>query len=203
MFNVFKKVFNRPAALAVPVPLDMRVGHLGGIESLVLDDVRYFFGFAPRSEVVVSPLIDCPKQMAAFASRYMLQSDGAHDHAYWRELVEEAIDGSELCDAPDDNTFSSEVLKARIDELGRAERANTIVPGFTISYHLIYLLAAAGGWKADGSEIDGAIPFISGEQAVSDDTLITELAAVVRTQLDALLDNAPGNWAVLFEALRP
>ncbi|MCP3025151.1 hypothetical protein [Cupriavidus basilensis] len=176
---------------------------MGGIESLVLDDVRYFFGYAPGFDYVVSPLIDCPKQMAAFASRYMLQTDGAHDHAYWSELVEYAIADSELCDAPDDNTFSSEVLKARIDDLRRAEQANSIVPGFTISYHLTYLLAAAGGWEAHATEIKEAIPFISGEESAPDDTSIAELAAVVRTQLGELLDNAQGNWAVLFKALRP
>jgi hypothetical protein len=69
----------------------MAIGFVGGIESIVIDGRRWFFGFDYRGDTVISPLIGDPDMMAAFASRYMLQRDGVHGREYWRARVEESI----------------------------------------------------------------------------------------------------------------
>jgi len=61
-------------------PLPDRIGRVGGIESLSLDGRRYYFGFDYKSDVVLSPLIDDPGAMAAFASEYMRQTTGKRFH---------------------------------------------------------------------------------------------------------------------------
>jgi hypothetical protein len=38
-------------------PIDDRVGHVGGIESMTVDGRRWYFGFDYSSDMVVSPLI--------------------------------------------------------------------------------------------------------------------------------------------------
>ncbi|MFI6578372.1 hypothetical protein ACIBFB_21495 [Nocardiopsis sp. NPDC050513] len=78
-------------------PLPGRDGHVGGIESMTIDGRRYYFGFDYKGDMVVSPLIDDPDAMAAFASEHMLLTDGAHDAAYWRDLVDDAVRESGLC----------------------------------------------------------------------------------------------------------
>lgn len=113
-------------------PLDEdRVGWPGGIESLTLDGKRYFFGFEYGSDLVLSPLIDDPAAMAAYAARYMAQRDGTHDEPYWAELVADAVGSSDLTE-PEDRDFDSAALRA----------------GET-TYHLRYLLGAASSWNDD------------------------------------------------------
>ncbi len=92
--------------------IDGRIGHVGGIESLTLDGRRYFFGFDYKSELVVSPLIDDPDAMAAFASEHMRQNTGKHDEAYWAELVDWAVEYSDLVEEDADRDFSTEDLRA-------------------------------------------------------------------------------------------
>jgi hypothetical protein len=60
-------------------PIAGRLGHVGGIESVVVDGHRWFFEFDYRRDWVVSPLIDDEATMSEFASRYMRQIDGTHD----------------------------------------------------------------------------------------------------------------------------
>lgn len=56
-------------------PIAERVGHVGGIESMMVDGRRWFFGFDYSMDMAVSPLIDDPARMAEFASEHMLQTD--------------------------------------------------------------------------------------------------------------------------------
>ncbi|MFE5842718.1 hypothetical protein ACFQ7N_13850 [Streptomyces niveus] len=64
-----------------------RTGVIGGIESLVLDGRRLFFGFDFTSDQVLSPLIGDAGAMARYAARHLRQRTGVHDESYWAELV--------------------------------------------------------------------------------------------------------------------
>jgi hypothetical protein len=119
----------------IPAPIPERIDEVGGVESMTVDGRRWYFGFCYTMDIVVSPLIDHPDVMAAFASRHMAQTDGAHDAAYWRELVEDSIDESYLVAEDADRVFDSATLAA-----------NRFAP----TYHLTYLLSAAMGLDRDG-----------------------------------------------------
>ncbi|MGW1103806.1 hypothetical protein [Streptomyces sp. NPDC002540] len=62
----------KPARRFDPPP--GRIAHVGGIESLVLDGHHHCFGFECGSDTVLSPLVDGPQAMAAFASEHMRQT---------------------------------------------------------------------------------------------------------------------------------
>jgi hypothetical protein len=70
MFNFLKKLTDNNRA-TIPEPLAGRDGHLGGIESIFLDNVTYFFGFDYRNDLALSPLINDRDAMACFASIQM------------------------------------------------------------------------------------------------------------------------------------
>ena len=63
----------------IPAPIPDRLDEVGGIESMTVDGHRCYFGFCYSMDIAVSPLIDDPEVMAAFASQHMVQRDGAHD----------------------------------------------------------------------------------------------------------------------------
>src|SRR5690242_925807 len=112
-------------------PIGDREGHVGGIESMVVDGRRWFFGFDYSMDTAVSPLVDDPARMAEFASRHMLQTDGAHDAAYWRDLVDLSVPESGIVAEDEDRTYDSETLAAQ---------------RLTPSTQLMYLLGAATAW---------------------------------------------------------
>lgn len=114
-----------------------RTGAIGGIESLVLDGRRLWFGFDFSSDQVLSPLIDDAGAMARFAARHMRQRTGTHDEPYWAELVRISVDGSDLVWDDEQRTFTTGALEA-----GDAGAAHG---------HLLYLLDAATEW-------DGHLP---------------------------------------------
>jgi len=211
MFDFFKK---KPPAAAeagraappLPSPLAGRDGHLGAIEAITLDGTMYFFGFDFRSDLVLSPLVADPALMARFASRHMTQRDGTHDEAYWRELVGYAAEGSELCTEDDGRAFDSQALAATMARLAHVRREGTPEPGFTVEYHLRYLLGAAGGWsvpeEAGAEDSDLWIAQIAGDEPLAGSATLQEVAARLQAHLNALVDAAPGNWATLFAVLK-
>jgi hypothetical protein len=208
MFNFFKKKTDAKLPIAIPLLIAGRKGHVGGIESLILDDVVYYFGFDYQSDLVLSPLIGNAEQMAHFAAEHMLQRDGAHDVAYWRELVGYASDESELCSDIEGRTFSSNALLSMMALLQQVEKNNTPAPSFKLAYHLRYLLGAAGGWLADGDEFDNADDYVAVIRGDNDAAQAAgsispaEAAKKLRMHLSALLDAAPENWSTLFGMLR-
>jgi hypothetical protein len=191
--------------LSIPDPLPERVGHVGGIESLTLDGVRYHFGFDFSSDLVVSPLIDDPAVMAAFASRHLRQTTGAHDAAYWAELVGWATEESSLVPTDEDRRFTTEGV--REDRL-------------TPDEHLLYLLAAVTTWEGSLVDLPQAGPAY-GRLGFDEDELhdcLDHCVAAIRadgsearpdevTVVSAYLEHAagrvPGNWGLLFEPLLP
>jgi hypothetical protein len=198
MFRFFKKRIN--TSTTSHEPLDGRTGHIGGIESLVLDDVRYFFGFSPNSDLVVSPLIADMEEMARFASRHMEQMDGLHDEAYWLQEASYAIEESELCSTPEERTFTSDALANFVAGLQQAVKTDSIVPGLSLESHLLYLLDAAGGWEAQNAtdiHIETSIAIVAGE-----DSSVAEHALGLLEALRVLVDAAPGNWSTLFAVLK-
>ncbi|MFJ8856693.1 hypothetical protein [Streptomyces sp. NPDC102437] len=183
-------------------PLPDRTGQVGGIESLALDGHRYYFGFDYKSDVVLSPLIDDPKAMAAFASEYMRQTTGRHDVTYWEGLVHAAAEGTELdCDDAERDIASQDLRRDLPD---------------TESY-LLYLLGAATGWDdwfeeapevqqayerlgfddEDSEFIDHCLQAVRehGAQARPDEW------TVARFHLTAATQHLPGNWNMLFAPL--
>lgn len=209
MFDFFKKKSpsaDKPRESTGPQPLAGRKGHVGGIEALTLDGTMYFFGFDFGSDLVLSPLISDAALMARFASEHMEQRDGAHDEAYWRELVGYAVDDSELCSEEASRSFDTQALAAAIAGLGRVRREGTPELGFAVEYHLRYLLGAAGGWEvseeAGDEDADAWIGFIAGDEPVPEGESLHDVAARLQKHLNALVDAAPGNWATLFAVLK-
>lgn len=184
-------------------PLGDRIGHVGGIESLVVDGRRWHFGFDYRSDLVLSPLIEDGAAMATFASEHMLQVDGQHDPAYWLELVEMSVETTELGDDADRHIDLEDVARQ-----------------MTLPYYLRYLLAAAGGWE-DSLFTETAIqtalntigvPYgdrgwdcVEAVEAALDDPGPAQQAAqlFLRRYTEFLLDRAPANWPEVFSTLRP
>lgn len=180
-----------------------RLPAIGGIESLVLDGVIYFFGFDFRSDLVLSRLFDDVDAMASYASLHMLQSDGKHDVAYWRELAYEAIEESELSLSLESRTFSRRDLMLTFQILSHACQSNSTVPGFSIEYHLLYLLESAGGWEADMGDIEADIRIIAGDSPLTEGESVSQVAQRVQVLLKELISHVPGNWRELFAVLSP
>lgn len=186
---------------STPTPIAGRDGHVGAVESLVLDGTTWFFGFDYGADLAVSPLIDDIDQMARFCSRHMEQRDGPHDEAYWRDMVEISIEDSELSSEPGSRVFSTEALAAVIASLDGAIRTNTSTPGFALPYHLQYLLGAAGGWTVETDGFEYAIAVVAGEETPVAGEGVADVATWLRGELKALTQAAPGNWSTLFKVL--
>ncbi|MEV7959662.1 hypothetical protein [Streptomyces sp. NPDC088141] len=179
-------------------PLPGRIAHVGGIESLVRDGHHYYFGFDESSDTVLSPLIDVPEAMAAFASEHMRRTTGAHDKNYWAIPVAAATGCSDLAgDA--EREFTTEGLRG-------------VLPA--PESHLLHLLGAATGWndrfeespeagqaserpgwdEEDPEFIDRCLQAIQehGPQARPDEW------TVARFHLSAAVRHLPGNRETLF-----
>jgi hypothetical protein len=183
-------------------PLPDRIGHVGGVESLTLDGRRYYFGFDYMSDVVLSPLIDDPKAMAAFASEYMRQSTGRHDVTYWEGLVTAAAEGTELDCEEAERDITSEDLRGGMPD---AES------------YLLYLLGAATGWDdwfEDAPEVQQAYERLGFDEEDSEflDHCLQAVRehgtqarpdewTVARFHLTAAAQHLPGNWNMLFTPL--
>ncbi|KRB69962.1 MULTISPECIES: hypothetical protein [unclassified Kitasatospora] len=183
-------------------PLPGRVGHVAGIESLTLDGRRYYFGFDYTSDLVVSPLIDDPDAMAAFAAEHMRQTDGRHGETYWADLVADAVETSELVWKETEREFTTRSLRADLPNPGS---------------HLLYLLHAASEWDdsftlpSDAQQAYTRLGFDEGSfvkgigeclQAILEDGADSrpDERTVVRCYLTSV-KLLPGNWTLLFTPL--
>ncbi|MEV4510727.1 hypothetical protein AB0K00_17365 [Dactylosporangium sp. NPDC049525] len=189
----------------LPEPLPDLDGEVGGIESLVVDGRRWYFGFSYSSDLVLTPLIADAAQMAEFAARHMAQTDGSHDAAYWLELVEDSVADSGLTDQPEHRVIDTAALAREP----------------AVSYHLRYVLDAAAGWQADTvydePEVVAAFGTIGVPPSRHDgdgmDQVVNALGGtgparaaaqlILRRYLAEKLDTIPGNWPEVFAALRP
>jgi hypothetical protein len=207
----------------LPTPLPDREGYIGGIESISIDDKRWFFGFSYSNDVVLTPLIDDADVMAAFASRYMLQRDGARDAAYWRELVEDATDGSGLTFDAADRVFTTAEFRHIASSVAATVANSGVLPDFSINYHLLYLLSAAVGDEppsADPTYVSAlqkigivaqespalssaceALEMVTGSRPLPAGATLADAAAALHLCLADFLTRAPGNWCALFQAL--
>ncbi|MFD7412648.1 hypothetical protein [Kitasatospora purpeofusca] len=183
-------------------PLPDRIGHVGGVESLTLDGRRYYFGFDFTSDLVVSPLIDDPRAMAAFASAYMRQRTGSHDAAHWDDLVALAVEGTALTGDDADRAVVSADLRGGLPASGS---------------HLLYLLGAATAWEDwfdEAPEVRRAckrLGFDEDDPEFVDHCLDTvrehgtqarpDEWTVARFHLTAAVRHLPGNWDLLFAPL--
>jgi len=190
----------------VPLPLADRGGHVGGVEMLVLDGTRYFFGFDFSSDLVISPLIDDIDLMSRFAADNMRQRDGRHGADYWRQLAEHSIDQSDLTASMEARTFNTATLGAMMKKLASARHANIAAPDFDLPHHLRYLLGAAGGWQAkyedEFEDEDLYIGYVQGSEPLTNDLTISKAAEWLQDHCNRLVSNAPENWGTLFAVLK-
>ncbi|MFE3942368.1 hypothetical protein ACFXPV_10910 [Streptomyces sp. NPDC059118] len=173
-----------------PVPgLTGRIGVVGGIESLVLDGRRLWFGFDFTSDQVLSPLIDDADAMAQYAARHMRQRTGAHDESYWAQLVQAAVENSDLVRYDEQRTFTTQSLEA-----GDAGPAHG---------HLLYLFHAATEDPADDDPVHTGTGF---EEPATQSGL--RPGEVPPDGKDGEPGTAPpvltvGNWSLLFAPYAP
>ncbi|MFJ1843590.1 MULTISPECIES: hypothetical protein [unclassified Streptomyces] len=164
-----------------------RIGVVGGIESLVLDGRRLWFGFDFTSDQVLSPLIDDAGAMARYAAQHMRQRTGAHDEHYWAQLVQAAVESSDLVWSDEQRTFTTQALEA-----GDAGSAHG---------HLLYLLDAAteepahGGTDHNrtGSREPATLTGLRPDEVTPDDE-----DGVLRRRGAVQARTAVGNWSLLF-----
>src|SRR5262245_60842941 len=116
---------------------------VGGIESISIDGTPYYFGYSYAGDMVLTELFDDAEAMAAFASQNMLQKDGIHDVAYWRMLVQEGAEESNLSSDEADLDITTEGLQRIAADLLAVEGSDQPVPGFELRLFLIDLLASA------------------------------------------------------------
>jgi hypothetical protein len=200
-FQIKEPAMQIDDATLAHAPWTGRPGHVGGIESIVLDGVTWWFGFDYSEDLVVSPLIDDIDAMARHASAQMLQRDGAHDVAYWRALAD---DGPQLCDDEAERSFTRAALATTMAQLQTAQANDTPMPDLVLAYHLRYLLCAAGDWVA-GAGFEAAntnIALLRGEQSLPAGRRPADAARDLRAWLTELVSAAPGNWATLFALLK-
>lgn len=192
---------------------------VGGISFLIIDGKTRYFGFSERDDLVLSPFIDSPRDMAAFAARNMRQTDGAHREDDWAELVEATISEAD----PDDiasRTIRTAHLRRVADQLHLAEKQNRPIPGLAISYQLLYLLEASKGdvqpfppsdeakrlgFDIAESPMQAALKsfaFLDGSSKLPTGASYRDAAVVARLALDSLASNGPGNWPDTFKMLR-
>jgi hypothetical protein len=207
----------------VPPPIANRVGHVGGIESIVVDDTRYYFGFDYRADITLSPLIDDPRAMAAFASRHMLQQTGAKPPAYWAKLVDESVEDSGLASDSDDREFTAADLSRIARRLEQARRTGRVSSGFELRTSLRYLLGASCAWALHATDKDAVAAlerlgldarlaladaaqrgadWVSGRARPPSGSSIADAAVVVQAFIDEVLRIAPANWGQVFAALK-
>ncbi|WP_432832676.1 hypothetical protein [Dactylosporangium sp. CA-092794] len=186
-------------------PIADREGHVGGIESMMVDGRRWFFGFDYSMDTAVSPLIDDPARMAEFASKHMLQTDGVHDVAYWRDLVDSSVETSGIVGEDAARTYDSETVAAELP-----------------STRLIYLMGAATAWDESFFEheaVQAALATMGVRERDREDwdcldqciaARRSDSAEVSRAGADFMtlyqrfiFDNLPANWPEVFAALRP
>ena len=169
---------NEPVDSAVDGTVDLtaglpgRTGAIGGVESLVLDGRRLWFGFDFSSDQVLSPLIDDAGVMTRFAARHLRQRTGVHDESYWAELVRASVDASDLVWKDEQRTFTTRALES--GDPGPAHG------------HLVYLLDAATTW-------DGHIPVhLRPDAAHTDEGAATRLRRLMSARFPV------ANWSLLF-----
>jgi hypothetical protein len=186
--------------------IEDRRDRVGGIESMTVDGHRWYFGFDYSMDTAVSPLIDDPERMAVFASEHMLQTDGAHDVAFWRDLVDSSVEMSDLVAEEPDRTYDSETLAAQ---------------RLSPSSQLMYLMGAATAWDDSfftDEAIQTALTAIGVRErdrdwdcldqciaaARSDDAEVSTAGTLIMTRYQRFIfGNLPANWPEIFAALRP
>lgn len=184
-------------------PITDRDDRVGGIESMVVDGRRWYFGFDYSMDTAVSPLFDDPARMAQFASRHMLQTDGEHDVAYWRDLADSSVETSGIVGDDERRTYDGETLAAQ---------------RLSPSDQLIYLMGAATAWDESFFEDETVQAVLAAigvrERDREDWDCLDQCLAAARSGNPAALrfmtlyghfifDNLPANWPEVFAAIRP
>jgi hypothetical protein len=212
----------RPANLPRPIPFGQ--GFPGGIECIVIDGERWFYGFNSWGEgYIVTPLIDDPNVMAAFASWYMrpYDNDKREEPAYWREAVDRAIDGTEPSHMGS-GPFSTDDFRRIAASLKQAAADSRPITRFTIPEDLLALLAVARGFErpsdmsanvsmhaklglseTDHDATNGYLvaDMLAGREPLVPGATYADAATFLRGYLADMVNRAPANWKTTFQEL--
>lgn len=185
----------------IPAPLVDRIGHVGGIECLVIDEKIYYFGFDFGSDLVVSPMIEHIEVMAEFAHHYMVQRDGVHDAKYWLQLAKNSINNSSLTSLRSRIVDTSQ-LRSTAELIEKAAKEGSVLGEIAVEYHLLYLLGAAGGWQGpDLDDIEELMSQINDYEAPHSSYFIRKVALELQAAINELISVCPDNWATQFNSL--
>ena len=220
----WQTLFAGPRPPNLPRPIPFSQGSVGGIECIVIDGKRWFYGFNSWGEgYIITPLIDDPDVMAAFASWYMRPYDGdrREEPAYWREAVDRAIDGTEPSHMGS-GPFSAEDFRRIAASLKQAAADNRPVTGFSIPEDLLGLLAVARGFERPSDmsanvAMQAKFGFYEGENDATNGYLVADMlagreplapgatyadaATFLRGYLADMVNRAPANWKTMFQEL--
>lgn len=199
--QVEQRVHLDATMVELPAPLEGRVGHVGGIESVLLDGRRVYFGFDYRADLVLSPPIESLDVMAAYAARYMEQSHRVQDSAYWLKLAERATYDSHLASVEDCDLKLS-LIRSQLD---LARQAGTH-PQVVFPNHLLFLLAACCGsdapQQATALSPDDAVAILSGGRPLPKACSMLDVVNAIDGFVLGSLDAAPRTWSEALSALR-
>lgn len=204
--------------VAVPRPYEGGQDAVGGIESIVVAGKRYWFGFSYKADAVLSPLIGDERVMAQFGSDYLLQTDGAHPPEFWLDLVQKAVQLSDLTgDDAAARLFTGFEVRDALREVEAARREGRPAKGVELPGHLTYLFHAAteaieevgpfpcaGKWEQAYKQLDnygncrdGALKVIDGTVAPPTGTDYDDALEVMSQYAGYWRRNVPENWRTI------
>ncbi|MGV5310511.1 hypothetical protein ACV4V9_24070 [Pseudomonas aeruginosa] len=202
------------------LPIADRSGMSGGIESLMWNGERHYFGYDPGGKLILSSLFKDPGDMAAFASMQMRHNGKALDIQEWRERVDMADTRSSLSDTPVELTtndlFKLAMLLRLACEAGQSASVSVSEPA-------IMLLRAACGDAPDGTldamfmmstmfedepaepasgdAVNWALGVVYGGSPVPIGMSFRQVGRALQRYLNRLARVAPGNWREVFSEL--
>ncbi|MFG3384120.1 hypothetical protein [Streptomyces sp. NPDC047999] len=109
---------------------------VAGIESLVLDGRRYYFGFDYKSDMVLSVLFDDPAAMAAYASTYLSLTTGRQGASFWAQEAARSEEASGLCE-DGDREFTTEAIRGGQLTRGRERHLRYLLYALDHARHFI------------------------------------------------------------------
>ncbi|MGH8107623.1 MAG: hypothetical protein ACREO1_02755 [Arenimonas sp.] len=186
---------------------------IGGIESITVDGIEYFFGYSYTDDRVLTSLYTNKDAMADYATKALKQRDGAHDKAFWLEQIKQSRIESGLSDL-EGREINLKELKAALSQLKQSAQDDQTIPALEIPSHLGYLLEMNCDWpNADppvsiqqaavrlGLEADDISPWLdesgsvlNGRNPLPKDASFQDAKAVFEWYWQTLIDNQSFDW---------
>lgn len=201
-------------------PLYERTGFVGNIESIRVDGRRYYFGHDAINGRVLSPLFDKPAEMAMFASRFMLRSDGHHSASDWMRWVR-AVD-SGVTHWPgnlDIDTAALCVIQPYLQGLRTMEYFDISPSSVDLPMDAIRLLQAVSDAHGDGrldamftladedvverygDALSWALEVVADPRSVPVGLKRADMAEAIAAYIRRMVSGVPANWKLAFGEL--